>query len=169
MLNVLLERLRNEITRLTAVKAFFTIASSPTKLSSVLTPVIMELTSFLRKVATLLSASWQGLFHASVHDMACKCFQANRTLRQASLDTLNALIISQKDNVAAESLEALIEEASSLVDDSDLHLAASALRLCKTLVACQPAAANAVCSKVVSHSVAKHFLVNDSRLVAVFC
>lgn len=52
VLQVLLERLRNEITRLTAVKAFSTIAASPINLDlgAVLLPVVVELTSFLRKV-----------------------------------------------------------------------------------------------------------------------
>jgi cullin-associated NEDD8-dissociated protein 1 len=51
-LPLLMERLRNEITRLTAVKAFATIAESPLKidLSSVLEQVVTELTTFLRKV-----------------------------------------------------------------------------------------------------------------------
>lgn len=61
LLQVLLDRLRNEITRLTAVKAFASIAQSSLRLdlSPVLEPLLAELTSFLRK--------------------------ANRVLRQASL------------------------------------------------------------------------------------
>ena len=61
---VLLERLRNEITRLTAVKAFASIAQSPLSLdlSPVLEPLLAELTSYLRK--------------------------ANRVLRQASLSAI---------------------------------------------------------------------------------
>ena len=61
---MLLERLRNEITRLTAVKAFASIAQSPLSLdlSPVLQPLLAELTGFLRK--------------------------ANRVLRQASLSAL---------------------------------------------------------------------------------
>ena len=60
-MQVLLERLRNEITRLTAVKAFASIAQSSLDLdlSPVLEPLLAELTTFLRK--------------------------ANRVLRQASL------------------------------------------------------------------------------------
>ena len=64
MAQVLLERLRNEITRLTAVKAFALIAQSSLNLdlSPVLEPLLAELTSFLRK--------------------------ANRVLRQASLSAI---------------------------------------------------------------------------------
>lgn len=64
VLRVLLERLRNEITRLPAVKAFCLAANTPlaVDLTPILDPVMSELTSFLRKV--------------------------NRQLRQASLATL---------------------------------------------------------------------------------
>eukprot|EP00192_Tetraselmis_astigmatica_P000226 CAMPEP_0117662728 /NCGR_PEP_ID=MMETSP0804-20121206/8205_1 /TAXON_ID=1074897 /ORGANISM="Tetraselmis astigmatica, Strain CCMP880" /LENGTH=1235 /DNA_ID=CAMNT_0005469641 /DNA_START=95 /DNA_END=3802 /DNA_ORIENTATION=- len=123
VLQVLLERLRNEITRLTAVKAFSTVASSSTNLdlSNVLVPVVSELTSFLRK--------------------------ANRTLRQASLDTLVALVTSQPQHLSPDSVEALVEAAANLVDDGDLHLAALGLKLCWTLTASQPAVASTVCGK----------------------
>lgn len=52
VLKVLVERLSNEITRVTAVKAFETIAASQQKvdLSAVLPEVVRELSSFLRKV-----------------------------------------------------------------------------------------------------------------------
>jgi len=61
---VLVERLRNEITRLMAVKALADVARSPLRLplDAVLAPALPELTSFLRK--------------------------ANRQLRQASLSAL---------------------------------------------------------------------------------
>lgn len=64
---VLLERLRNETTRLTAVKAWGTLAGSPLVpgLGAALEPLIAELTSFLRK--------------------------ANRRLRQTALTTTEVL------------------------------------------------------------------------------
>nr|GMD45572.1 cullin-associated NEDD8-dissociated protein 1 [Ipomoea batatas] len=53
-LPVLVDRMGNEITRLTAVKAFAVIAASPLHLdlSCVIEQVIAELTAFLRKVKT---------------------------------------------------------------------------------------------------------------------
>jgi len=124
VLNVLLERLRNEITRLTAVKAFSTITSSPLRLdlSPVLSPAVAELTSFLRK--------------------------ANRLLRQASLETLIAMVKSQSEALGAAELDALVVEAANLVTDEDLHLAAQSLRLCCTLLAAQPPSAQAIGDKV---------------------
>eukprot|EP00250_Pteridium_aquilinum_P018481 c24109_g1_i1 orf=324-4016(+) len=109
-LPVLLERLRNEITRLTAVKAFATIAESSLKidLSSVLEQVIIELTTFLRK--------------------------ANRALRQASLYTLNALLAAYSEKISKSSLESIVTELSSLISDADLHMTALALELCCTMM-----------------------------------
>lgn len=107
-LPVLVDRMGNEITRLTAVKAFSVIASSPLKidLSCVLEHVFAELTMFLRK--------------------------ANRALRQATLGTLNSLVVAYGDRIG--SYEVIIAELSALISDSDLHMTALALELCCTLM-----------------------------------
>ena len=71
---VSLERLRNEITRLTAVKAFASIAQSPLSLdlSPVLEPLLAELTSFLRKANRVLrQASLLALEVTSFHSTGC--------------------------------------------------------------------------------------------------
>lgn len=109
-LRVLVDRMGNEITRLTAVKAFAVIAASPLKidLTCVLEHVIAELTAFLRK--------------------------ANRALRQATLGTLNFLIVAYGDKIASSTYEVIIVELSSLISDSDLHMTALALELCCTLM-----------------------------------
>ncbi|KAL7002106.1 Cullin-associated NEDD8-dissociated protein 1 [Sarracenia purpurea var. burkii] len=110
-LPVLVDRMGNEITRLTAVKAFAVIAASPLQidLSCVLEHVIVELTAFLRK--------------------------ANRALRQATLGTLNSLIIAYGDKIGSSAYEVIIAELSTLISDSDLHMTALALELCCTLMA----------------------------------
>lgn len=110
-LPVLVDRMGNEITRLTAVKAFAVIAASPLHLdlSCVLEHVISELTAFLRK--------------------------ANRALRQATLGTLNTLIVSYGDKIGSAAYEVIVVELSTLISDSDLHMAALALELCCTLMA----------------------------------
>ncbi|XP_047980152.1 cullin-associated NEDD8-dissociated protein 1-like [Salvia hispanica] len=110
-LPVLVDRMGNEITRLTAVKAFAVIAASPLHidLSCVLEHVISELTAFLRK--------------------------ANRALRQATLGTLNTLIVGYGDKIGSAAYEVIVAELSTLISDSDLHMAALALELCCTLMA----------------------------------
>ncbi|XP_052204710.1 cullin-associated NEDD8-dissociated protein 1 [Diospyros lotus] len=110
-LPVLVDRMGNEITRLTAVKAFSVIAASPLRidLSCVLEHIIAELTAFLRK--------------------------ANRALRQATLGTLNSLIVAYGDKIGPAAYEVIIAELSTLISDSDLHMTALALELCCTLMA----------------------------------
>ncbi|KAI3695011.1 hypothetical protein L1987_77999 [Smallanthus sonchifolius] len=109
-LPVLVDRMGNEITRLTAVKAFAVIAASPLHLdlSCVLEHVIVELTAFLRK--------------------------ANRTLRQATLGTLNTLIVAYGDRIGSTAYEVIIVELSTLISESDLHMTALTLELCCTLM-----------------------------------
>ncbi|EPS63633.1 hypothetical protein M569_11150 [Genlisea aurea] len=110
-LPVLVDRMGNEITRLTAVKAFTVIAASPLHLdlSCVLEPVISELTAFLRK--------------------------ANRALRQATLASLNTLIVGYGNQIGSSAYEVIVAELSMLISDSDLHMASLALELCCTLMA----------------------------------
>ncbi|VFQ84833.1 unnamed protein product [Cuscuta campestris] len=110
-LPVLVDRMGNEITRLTAVKAFAVIAASPLHLdlSCVIEQVIAELTAFLRK--------------------------ANRALRQATLGTLNTLIVAYGDQIGSAAYGVIVVELSSLISDSDLHMTALALELCCTLMA----------------------------------
>lgn len=75
VLRVLLDRLKNEVTRQAAVKALATIARSPLNidLSPVLAPALAELTGFLRK--------------------------ANRQLRQAALNALDAIVCKDGSRV----------------------------------------------------------------------
>ena len=70
MLQILLDRLKSETTRLTTVKAFSVISSSPLNLdlSAVVVPVLVELTGLLRK--------------------------ANMALRQASLTAIEVNVCS---------------------------------------------------------------------------
>ncbi|KAK1402413.1 Cullin-associated NEDD8-dissociated protein 1 [Heracleum sosnowskyi] len=110
-LPILVDRMGNEITRLTAVKAFAIIAASPLHLdlSCVLEHLIAELTAFLRK--------------------------ANQILRMATLETLNALIAANGDKLGSAAYGLIIEEISTVIRDTDLHVAALALNLCSTMLA----------------------------------
>ncbi|CAN6910277.1 unnamed protein product [Brassica oleracea] len=109
-LPVLVDRMGNEITRLTAVKAFAVIATSPLHidLSCVLVNLIAELTGFLRK--------------------------ANRVLRQATLITMNTLVTAYGDKIGSDAYEVIVVELSSLISVLDLHMTALALELCCTLM-----------------------------------
>uniref|UniRef100_A0ACD5V930 Uncharacterized protein n=1 Tax=Avena sativa TaxID=4498 RepID=A0ACD5V930_AVESA len=109
-LPILVDRMGNEITRLTVVKAFAVIANSPLRidLSCVLDHVISELTAFLRK--------------------------ANRALRQATLGTLNSLVDTYGGQISSSSYETIVTELSTLISDMDLYMAALALELCCTVL-----------------------------------
>ncbi|KAI4298901.1 hypothetical protein L6164_032414 [Bauhinia variegata] len=147
-LPVLVDRMGNEITRLTAVKAFAVIATSPLRLdlSCVLEQVITELTAFLRK--------------------------ANRALRQATLGTLNSLIVAYGDKIGSSAYEAIIVELSALISDSDLHMTALALELCCTLMSDRRSSPNvglAVRNKVLPQALTliKSSLLQGQALLAL--
>ncbi|XP_074579809.1 cullin-associated NEDD8-dissociated protein 1 [Curcuma longa] len=109
-LPILVDRMGNEITRLTAVKAFAVIANSPLRinLSCVLEQVVSELTGFLRK--------------------------ANRALRQATLGTLNSLVVAYGEQISSTTYEVIVVELSTLISEADLHMTALALELCCTMM-----------------------------------
>lgn len=90
-------------------------ASDPARLMLTIGYVQVELTSFLRK--------------------------AHRPLRQASLDTLEAVAAKYGPQLAADPIATTVAEASNLISDSDLSLTSLALELLVTLLKQQPAAA----------------------------
>ena len=109
VLPVLLERLRNEITRVTTVRTFQQLATArmDMQLGPVLQPVVAELCAFLRK--------------------------ASRPLRQTSLQALDTIVLNHGAKLGAADIAAVLDELPVLVCDSDLHVAHLALQLCTTV------------------------------------
>ena len=90
---MLLERLRNEVTRLPAVRAMATICASPcaaANLTPVLEPLAQELTGFLRKANRMLKhaaldalevmirglGAHRGLGGRLIHELLCNWFES---------------------------------------------------------------------------------------------
>lgn len=128
VLRVLLDKLRNEITRLTAVKAISVICATPlmVDMSPVMESVLAELTSFLRK--------------------------ANRQLRQVSLQALEALASKYSGVLSPTEPCLYVDEAASLVSDTDLSLTALTLSFICTLLQKQHGFAPLVVAKVLPHA-----------------
>ncbi|CAK1601877.1 unnamed protein product [Parnassius mnemosyne] len=104
-LPILLERLRNEITRLTTVKALTKVASSPLRidLRPILSDVVPILGSFLRK--------------------------NQRALKLSTLVLLDTLVQNYSNDISIELLSKVLVEVPALVCESDLHCAQTALTL----------------------------------------
>uniref|UniRef100_A0A0K8UC02 Cullin-associated NEDD8-dissociated protein 1 n=3 Tax=Bactrocera latifrons TaxID=174628 RepID=A0A0K8UC02_BACLA len=98
-LPILMERLNNEVTRLSSVKAIHMIASSPLRidLTLIIKEIIPILGSFLRK--------------------------NNRALRLNSLDLLNKLVENYSPAFNPQILQLVVVELKPLISDSDLHIA----------------------------------------------
>ena len=103
-LPLLVDRLKNELTRLTAVKIIKFITESPlvnAKSNAIdLTPVLKELVS---EIASYLRKS-------------------HRLLRQASLSTLESLIVVYGKNIEPETYPAILNEVKLLLIDSDFNI-----------------------------------------------
>ncbi|KAE8612118.1 hypothetical protein XENTR_v10012731 [Xenopus tropicalis] len=115
-LQIILERLRNEITRLTAVKVLTLIAGSPLKID--LRPLLKEalpiLASFLRK--------------------------NQRALRLGTLSALGVLVRNYSDCLKPGMVDPLLGELPALLAESDMHVAQVTVDFLTTLVSAYPAA-----------------------------
>uniref|UniRef100_A0A3B4AR27 TATA-binding protein interacting (TIP20) domain-containing protein n=1 Tax=Periophthalmus magnuspinnatus TaxID=409849 RepID=A0A3B4AR27_9GOBI len=122
VLSIFLERLKNEITRLTTVRTFTLITSSPLKidLSSILPEALSVLGSFLRK--------------------------NQRTLKLGTLACLTALVTHQTSSIKPAALEPVLSELPLLVDESDMHVS----QLSITLLTCMTKACPSSLAKISS-------------------
>ncbi|XP_053576746.1 cullin-associated NEDD8-dissociated protein 1 [Bombina bombina] len=114
-LQLILERLRNEITRLTAVKALTLIAGSPLKvdLRPLLKDALPILASFLRK--------------------------NQRALRLGTLSALGVLVKNYSDCLKPPMVDPLLGELPTLLAESDMHVAQVTVDFLIILVTAHPA------------------------------
>lgn len=114
-LPIFLDRLRNEITRLTTVKALTCIAASPLRVD--LQPIMEEavpiLGSFLRK--------------------------NHRALKLCSLTLLDTLVKRYSVSLHTDLLDKVTAELPALLNESDLHIAQLTLTLLTTIAKVHPA------------------------------
>lgn len=115
-LPIFMERLKNEVTRLSSVKALTMIAGSPLHidLSPILKDVLPALGSFLRK--------------------------NQRALKLNSLTLLNTLVDNYSHLFGPQLLQIAISEIPALLTDADLHVAQLSLVLLTTTARRQPQA-----------------------------
>jgi len=108
-LPIFLDRLKNEITRLTAVKALMRIAASELRidLSPILTGALPNLASFLRK--------------------------NQRALKLSTLALLDILFRNYASVLTPESLKPVLIELPPLINEADLHIAQLTMDLLTTI------------------------------------
>lgn len=124
VLPILLQRLQNEVTRLTTLRGLAFVVLSPIQvdLTSILSSAMAELAALLR--------------------------QKSRVLKQAVLQLLIAIVSWQAKAVNSEQMEMVMREGSSLLSDADLQLAAKMLQLCVALSENHEAAASLLSREV---------------------
>jgi cullin-associated NEDD8-dissociated protein 1 len=145
VLPMMLERLGNEITRMPALKTISMIAKSTLKLdmSSILVDTIKELSHFLR--------------------------QQSRSLKQVTLETLDALITSNGQNISKDQFTMMLTETSALITDGDLHLSHLAVKLTISILAVSPSSPDTVKAAILPEiiTLSKSFLLHGPALETV--
>ncbi|XP_072203506.1 cullin-associated NEDD8-dissociated protein 1-like isoform X2 [Excalfactoria chinensis] len=125
-LKIFLERLRNEITRLTAVKALTFIASSPLKID--LRPILGEgfpiLASFLRK--------------------------NQRALKLSTLAALDILVKNYSDSLKPAMIESVLMELPALISENDMHVSQVAIAFLTTLAKVYPSCISKITGSVLA-------------------
>ncbi|CAJ1051190.1 cullin-associated NEDD8-dissociated protein 2 isoform X1 [Xyrichtys novacula] len=126
VLAILLERLKNEITRLTAVRTITLVSASPLKidLSSILPDALSVLGSFLRK--------------------------NQRALKLCTLACLTALLSHHTASIKPAALEPVLSELPALVDESDMHVSQVSVSLLTCLAKACPSSLAKISSSVLS-------------------
>ena len=123
MLESLLDKVDNEVTRLAAVRALTRVSSSPLAID-------------LSAISARAAAAFSPLVR-----------QADHTMRAAALQALISLAGAKAGAPDAESLAGAIKESAALIVSDDLNLAAAALRLCVTSLHAAPAVSATVVDK----------------------
>ncbi|NXX80242.1 CAND1 protein, partial [Urocolius indicus] len=125
-LKIFLERLKNEITRLTTVKALTLIASSPLKID--LRPLLGEgfpiLASFLRK--------------------------NQRALKLSTLTALDVLVKNYSDSLKPAMIESVLTELPALITENDMHVSQVAVVFLTTLTKVYPSCISKVSGSVLA-------------------
>ncbi|XP_053172678.1 cullin-associated NEDD8-dissociated protein 2 isoform X2 [Scomber japonicus] len=124
VLAIFLERLKNEITRLTAVRTVTLIAASQLKidLSSILPESLSVLGSFLRK--------------------------NQRALKLGTLACLTALVTHHAASIKPAALEPVLNELPALVDESDMHVSQVSVTLLTGMAKACPSSLAKISSSV---------------------
>jgi len=109
-LSILLDRLKNEITRLTTVNVLIEIATSPLNIdiSAILGDAVSELADYLR--------------------------QNSRQLKQSCLRALDVLIRQYGQKVDQKLYGKVLKEAGALISEADLHISHLSLRLVEAVI-----------------------------------
>nr|XP_046241014.1 cullin-associated NEDD8-dissociated protein 2 isoform X2 [Scatophagus argus] len=137
VLTIFLERLKNEITRLTAVRTLTLVAASPLKinLSSIMADALSVLASFLRK--------------------------NQRVLKLGTLACLTALVTHHAASIKPAALEPALSELPALVDESDMHVS----QVSVTLLTCMAKACPSSLAKISSSVLPGVFALVHSPLL----
>lgn len=133
LLTLLLDRLRNETTRIAAIKTISSIATlSDGKPGNLLSPIFAE----------------------SISTMASFLKLSSRSIQQSSLEAMDRVITttSTGDADTPALYKAVLQELAPVISDKDLHISHLSLRVSVSILATNPASAPAVKEYILGRS-----------------
>lgn len=127
VLAIFLERLKNEITRLTAVRTITLISASSLKVQYDFYSEDVFLTKQLCLFSSLLSFLHYQIDLSSILPEALSVLGSflrknQRALKLGTLACLNALVTHHAASIKPAALEPVLSELPALVDESDMHV-----------------------------------------------
>eukprot|EP00979_Chaetoceros_neogracilis_P018000 scaffold10547_cov268-Chaetoceros_neogracile.AAC.9 len=108
LLSLILLRLKNETTRISAIKTISAIVRNGVDMSTVIHDMITELSSLLR--------------------------QNSRSVKQSTLQCLETVVTSRPARLDASIFGLVLKELSNVIVDSDLHISHLSLKVCHSIL-----------------------------------
>ena len=108
LLSLILLRLRNETTRISAIKTISAIVKNGVDVNTVINDVIIELSSLLR--------------------------QNSRSVKQSALQCLDTAVTSRPAGLDVSIFGLVVKELSNVIVDSDLHISHLSLKVCHSIL-----------------------------------
>mmetsp|Transcript_50664 Transcript_50664/g.169198 ORF Transcript_50664/g.169198 Transcript_50664/m.169198 type:complete len:920 (+) Transcript_50664:2-2761(+) len=118
LLPVLLERMRNEMTRIAAVKTFALLAAAKVD----------------AQLASPLAGTGGSVLQAVVGELANFLRKSDKPLRQAALSALDTIVTCHAAALTPADYDGVLEQMPPLLSDADLHVAHLALGVARSLV-----------------------------------
>ncbi|OBZ85871.1 Cullin-associated NEDD8-dissociated protein 1 [Choanephora cucurbitarum] len=125
--DLLLERLRNEVTRLITVRTLTTVSQSPVAAGEALARCVL----------------------VAINDVSLLLRKSNRPLRIACLECLTILVNQFGKTMSAQQFHTILLELKPLMTDNDLHLLPLALKTVESILKASPSSVGDVKSLII--------------------
>lgn len=122
VLSIFLDRLKNEITRLTAVRTIALIAASPIKVQSEMYSFIYHQQTLALTSVPLVQIELASILSETLPVLGSFLRKNQRNLKLSTLACVTALVTHHAASIKPAALEPVLSELPPLVDERDMHV-----------------------------------------------